>query len=151
MRTSDAPAAPGQMDEGPLTALDQFGLLAPRCLALQRFDQYRNAARTAQAQPRAHTFDGSDGFDASTVAVLQEREHLPVRFPLHRNDFQQDLAGCNGESHGRILAELAAAAGAGRLRPTVTMGRHGLTVDSIREAHKIAESGRSIGKTVITA
>ncbi|MFG1924685.1 alcohol dehydrogenase catalytic domain-containing protein [Cryptosporangium sp. NPDC048952] len=46
---------------------------------------------------------------------------------------------------GQIFAELAS-----RVRPIVTTELHGLTVDSMREAHRIAESGRAIGKTVIT-
>ncbi|MFG1604972.1 zinc-binding dehydrogenase [Actinoplanes sp. NPDC049265] len=47
---------------------------------------------------------------------------------------------------GRILAEL----GAGRLRPITTTVLDGLTVDTMRAAHELVESRRTIGKVVIT-
>jgi NADPH:quinone reductase-like Zn-dependent oxidoreductase len=48
-----------------------------------------------------------------------------------------------------ILAELAADAVAGRLRPIVTTVLGGLGADTMRTAHEQAERRRTIGKTVI--
>ncbi|GAA0266323.1 alcohol dehydrogenase catalytic domain-containing protein [Cryptosporangium japonicum] len=58
--------------------------------------------------------------------------------------FSRIVAGHDLDRQGRILAELVS-----RARPIVTTRLHGLTVDTMREAHRIVESGRAIGKTVI--
>ena len=60
--------------------------------------------------------------------------------------FSRILTGYDLHRQGQILAELVS-----QVRPIVTTQLHGLTVDSMREAHRLAESGRTIGKTVITA
>jgi NADPH:quinone reductase len=60
--------------------------------------------------------------------------------------FSRVIAGHDLNRQGQILADLA-----GHVRPIVTTHLHGLTVDSMREAHRLAESGRTIGKTVISA
>jgi NADPH:quinone reductase-like Zn-dependent oxidoreductase len=54
------------------------------------------------------------------------------------------------EQH-RLLKEVAALVDAGRI--STTMRRHGgpLTVTNLAAAHRHVESGRSIGKTVLTA
>ncbi|GLY15783.1 NADPH:quinone reductase [Kineosporia sp. NBRC 101677] len=59
--------------------------------------------------------------------------------------FSSVIADHNLHRQGAVLAELVEHA-----RPIVTTELHGLTVDSMREAHRLAESGRTIGKTVIT-
>ncbi|WP_371409870.1 zinc-binding dehydrogenase [Micromonospora zamorensis] len=59
--------------------------------------------------------------------------------------FSRVIAGHDLHRQGQILADLA-----GHVRPIVTTHLHGLTVDSMREAHRLAESGRTIGKTVIS-
>ncbi|MBB4689526.1 alcohol dehydrogenase catalytic domain-containing protein [Amycolatopsis jiangsuensis] len=64
--------------------------------------------------------------------------------------FSRLLAGGNLAAQGGILAELAADAVAGRLRSITTTILDGLTVDTMRAAHEMAESRRTIGKTVIT-
>ncbi|MBT0770209.1 zinc-binding dehydrogenase [Kineosporia sp. J2-2] len=60
--------------------------------------------------------------------------------------FSRVVTGHELHRQGQILAELASHA-----RPIVTTRLHGLTVDSMRQAHALAESGRTVGKTVITA
>jgi NADPH2:quinone reductase len=60
--------------------------------------------------------------------------------------FSRVIADYNLHRQGQILAELV-----GQVHPIVTTELHGLTVDSMREAHRIVESGRAIGKTVIAA
>ncbi|WP_305788289.1 alcohol dehydrogenase catalytic domain-containing protein [Symbioplanes lichenis] len=64
--------------------------------------------------------------------------------------FSRILAGGDVASQGRILAELAADAVAGRLRPVATTVLDGLNADTMRAAHELAETRRTIGKTVIT-
>jgi NADPH2:quinone reductase len=60
--------------------------------------------------------------------------------------FSRVTTGHDVHRQGQILAEMV-----GQVRPIVTTKLHGLTVGSMREAHRLAESGRTIGKTVIAA
>ncbi|MBN6034035.1 zinc-binding dehydrogenase [Amycolatopsis sp. 195334CR] len=60
-------------------------------------------------------------------------------------------AGGDVGSQGRILARAADDVAAGRLRPIVTTTLDGLTAETMKTAHALAESGRTIGKTVIQA
>lgn len=70
---------------------------------------------------------------------------------LHtQNVFSRIMAGGDVAAQGRILAGLAADVDAGRLRPITTTVLEGLTADTMRAAHELAESGRTIGKIVIT-
>lgn len=64
--------------------------------------------------------------------------------------FSKITAGGDVGSQGRILSELAQDVSAGRLRPIGTTTLHGLTTDTMRAAHQAVESGRMIGKFVIT-
>ncbi|MDQ0778959.1 NADPH2:quinone reductase [Streptomyces aurantiacus] len=64
--------------------------------------------------------------------------------------FSRITAGGDIAGQGGILAELAADVVAGRLRPIATTVLSGLSVDTMRTAHELAESGRTIGKTVIS-
>ncbi|WP_431875723.1 alcohol dehydrogenase catalytic domain-containing protein [Amycolatopsis sacchari] len=70
---------------------------------------------------------------------------------LHtENVFSKITAGGDIAGQGRILAALAADVVADRLRPIATTVLDGLSADTMRTAHELAESGRTIGKTVIT-
>lgn len=62
--------------------------------------------------------------------------------PLHRTP---DLV----EQH-HLLDRVAALVDAGRVRSTATTRLDGLTPESLREAHRLVESGRTIGKVVLT-
>lgn len=71
---------------------------------------------------------------------------------LHtENVFSKVMAGGDVASQGRILAELAAEVVAGRLRPIATTVLDGLSPDTMRAAHELAEGRRTIGKIVITS
>ncbi|WP_020666563.1 zinc-binding alcohol dehydrogenase family protein [Amycolatopsis nigrescens] len=63
--------------------------------------------------------------------------------------FSKIVAGGDVGSQGRILARAADDVAAGRLRPIVTATLEGLTAETMKSAHALAESGRTIGKTVI--
>ncbi|MDT8914712.1 zinc-binding dehydrogenase [Amycolatopsis sp. PS_44_ISF1] len=63
--------------------------------------------------------------------------------------FSRLIAGSGAAAQGRILAQAARDVAAGRLRPIVTTILTGLTAETARAAHTLAESGRTIGKTVI--
>ncbi|MGW5719167.1 zinc-binding alcohol dehydrogenase family protein [Amycolatopsis sp. NPDC003865] len=63
--------------------------------------------------------------------------------------FSRITAGGDVAEQGRILARVADDVTAGRLRPIVTTTLDGLTADTMKTAHALAESGRTIGKTVI--
>ena len=52
---------------------------------------------------------------------------------------------------GRILARVADLVDEGRLRTTVAHQLQGLTVDNIVEGTALVESGRMVGKIVVTA
>jgi len=49
----------------------------------------------------------------------------------------------------QILNEIAGLLDAGALKTTLTTSLKGFTVDNLKEAHKMQESGKTIGKTVI--
>jgi NADPH:quinone reductase-like Zn-dependent oxidoreductase len=63
--------------------------------------------------------------------------------------FSKITAGGDVSSQGRILAQTADDVAAGLLRPIVTRALEGLTAETMKAAHALAESGRTIGKTVI--
>lgn len=65
--------------------------------------------------------------------------------------FSKIIAGGDVGSQGRILAQAAGDVAEGLLRPIVTRTLEGLTPDTMKAAHTLAESGRTIGKTVIAA
>ena len=76
---------------------------------------------------------------------------MPKPVSLHTEMvFSQITYGGDIASQGRILGELAAGAAAGRVRPIVTTLLEGLTPDTMRKAHELIESGRTIGKIVIS-
>jgi NADPH2:quinone reductase len=64
--------------------------------------------------------------------------------------FSKILHGYDVESQGRILADVAALAAEGRIRPIATTRLSGPTPETMRTAHDLLESGRSIGRVVIT-
>jgi len=64
--------------------------------------------------------------------------------------FSKIMAGGDITGQGGILAELAADVVAGRMRPIATTVLDGLSADTMRAAHELAESRRTIGKTVIS-
>ncbi|WP_410673711.1 zinc-binding alcohol dehydrogenase family protein [Amycolatopsis sp. cmx-4-68] len=108
---------------------------------------------------------GTSGHLAAIVEVLRPFGHLasidltgPVdpgaftgkSLSLHSEMvFSKITAGGDVASQGRILARAAEDVAAGRLRPIVTTTLEGLTAETMKTAHTLAESGRTTGKTVI--
>jgi len=108
---------------------------------------------------------GTSGNLASIVEVLRPFGHLAFidtpgpldldafigkSLSLHSEMvFSKITAGGDVGSQGRILARSADDVAAGRLRPIVTTTLEGLTAETMRTAHALVESGRTIGKTVI--
>jgi zinc-binding alcohol dehydrogenase family protein len=64
--------------------------------------------------------------------------------------FSKIVAGGDASSQGRILARSADDVVAGRLRPIVTTTLRRLTPETMRTAHTLVETRRTIGKIVIT-
>ncbi|VVJ21950.1 Bifunctional protein: zinc-containing alcohol dehydrogenase / quinone oxidoreductase (NADPH:quinone reductase) (EC / Similar to arginate lyase [Amycolatopsis camponoti] len=63
--------------------------------------------------------------------------------------FSKIVAGGDVASQGRILSRAADDVAAGLLRPIVTTTLDGLTAETMKTAHTLVESGRTIGKTVV--
>jgi NADPH:quinone reductase len=69
---------------------------------------------------------------------------------LHtENVFSKVLHGYDVGSQGRTLEAVAALVAEGRIRPIATTRLTGLTPETMRTAHDLLESGRTIGKVVI--
>ncbi|UNX56523.1 zinc-binding dehydrogenase [Georgenia sp. TF02-10] len=80
------------------------------------------------------------------VAPLKDKSiawHWELMFtrPLHQTD---DLI----EQH-RLLTRVAELADHGRIRPTVTRTLTPITPETLREAHALVETGRTVGKVVV--
>ena len=63
--------------------------------------------------------------------------------------FSRVLHGSDVGRQGQILETVAALVVEGRLRPIATTRLEGLTVETMRSAQALVESGRTIGKVVI--
>jgi NADPH2:quinone reductase len=83
---------------------------------------------------------------ASLDIVSFKRKALSVHWELM---FTKSLFGHRLESQGQILNEMAMLIDSGKVKTTVNTVLKGMTVASIQEAHKIQESGKALGKTVI--
>ncbi|RYZ50304.1 MAG: hypothetical protein EOP07_23190 [Proteobacteria bacterium] len=78
--------------------------------------------------------------------VSFKRKALSVHWQLM---FTKSLSNYRLESQGQILNEMAKLIDSGKVKTTVNTLIKGMTAASIREAHKIQESGKALGKTVI--
>ncbi|MCV7421890.1 zinc-binding alcohol dehydrogenase family protein [Mycobacterium yunnanensis] len=63
--------------------------------------------------------------------------------------FTRSMFGYDMEFQGRLLAEAAKMVDAGDLKTTVTTAIHGFDAAGLREAHRLVESGRMVGKVVV--
>ncbi|MEU0495550.1 zinc-binding alcohol dehydrogenase family protein [Mycobacterium sp. NPDC006124] len=63
--------------------------------------------------------------------------------------FTRAMFGYDMEFQGALLAEAAAMVDAGELRTTVTTAIEGFDAAGLREAHRLVESGRMVGKVVV--
>jgi NADPH:quinone reductase len=64
----------------------------------------------------------------------------------HRSRLLNDYAP---ETHGAILDQVAAFVAEGQIRPIVTTRLDGLTPETMKKAHELVETRRTIGKLVI--
>jgi NADPH:quinone reductase-like Zn-dependent oxidoreductase len=63
--------------------------------------------------------------------------------------FSQIASGADPSSQGRILGSVVDYVVGGQVRPIVTTALTGLTADTMKTAHTMLESRRTIGKIVI--
>ncbi|BBY28526.1 zinc-binding alcohol dehydrogenase family protein [Mycolicibacterium sediminis] len=63
--------------------------------------------------------------------------------------FTRSMFGVDMEAQGRMLADAAAMVDAGDLRTTLTTAIAGFDAKGLREAHRLVESGRMVGKVVV--
>ncbi|WP_413560773.1 zinc-binding alcohol dehydrogenase family protein [Bdellovibrio sp. HCB209] len=63
--------------------------------------------------------------------------------------FTKTLFGYKLETQGEILSEVARLVDEGKVKTTMTSRFNGASVDNIKKAHEILESGSSIGKIVV--
>ena len=96
-------------------------------------------------RPYGHvsTVDLTEPFDPGPLVAKSVSIHTEMVF-------SKITGGGDAGSQGKILRELANDVVAGRLRPIVTTTLAGLSVDTMRTAHELIESGRTIGKIVIS-
>ncbi|WP_250036009.1 alcohol dehydrogenase catalytic domain-containing protein [Paractinoplanes maris] len=95
-------------------------------------------------RPLGHlaVIDLSDPLDLGSLAGRSISLHT-------ENVFSRIMAGGDIAGQGDILAQLAGDVVAGRIHPIATTVLDGLRVDTMRAAHELVESRRTIGKTVI--
>jgi NADPH:quinone reductase len=86
--------------------------------------------------------DGVAALDASALAAKSLSLHMEMVF-------SRIIAGAAPETQGQTLQIVAELVAAGRLRPITTRRLDGLTAKTMRTAHELVESARTIGKIVI--
>jgi NADPH2:quinone reductase len=69
--------------------------------------------------------------------------HTEMVFSRVLNNFEIDR-------QGKILNEVSALISSGRMRPIATKTLQGLTAETMKNAHELLESSRTIGKVIIT-
>lgn len=87
--------------------------------------------------------DVNDSLDFQSIAAKSVSVHT-------ENVFSRVMAGSGLAVQGKILNELGAEVIAGRLSPITTTVLSGLRVNTMKAAHELAESRRTVGKTVIS-
>ncbi len=86
--------------------------------------------------------DGAPALDANVLMPKAASLHTEMIFSRLLNDYAP-------ETHGAILDQVAALFVEGRMRPIATKQLDGLTAETMRAAHELVESRRTIGKVVI--
>ncbi|MGW6745531.1 zinc-binding alcohol dehydrogenase family protein [Streptomyces sp. NPDC055025] len=86
--------------------------------------------------------DGVPSLDVGALAAKSLSLHTEMVF-------SRIVHGTDPEAQGQILESVAEHITAGRLRPITTRRLDGLTAETMRTAHALVESGRTIGKIVI--
>jgi NADPH2:quinone reductase len=86
--------------------------------------------------------DGSPGLDVNTLVPKAVSLHTEMIFSRMLNDYAP-------ETHGTILDQVAAFAAKGKIKPIATTQLDGLTPETMKKAHELVETRRTIGKLVI--
>ena len=87
--------------------------------------------------------DSSPSLDANALMLKSGSLHLEMIF-------SRILHGSDVHRQGSILEAIANLVAEGRMRPIATTCLRGLTAETMRTAHELLESSRTIGKVVIS-
>jgi NADPH:quinone reductase-like Zn-dependent oxidoreductase len=86
--------------------------------------------------------DEPEGLDTLPLKSKSQSWHWELMF-------SKPLYLPSDDSQHRILDEVARLVDDGTIRSTVNQVFEGFTVENLREAHRMSESGGAIGKTVV--
>lgn len=131
---------------GPLTPqLRAIGGRAPRYVAALTHTEQHFDAIVELIEPRGHMtlIDDPQTLDVTKLkhkALTLSWEFMFTR-PVHQTS---DM-----DAQRRLLERVSALVDSGRLRHTATTTFDDLSLDTLRSAHELQESGRAIGKTVL--
>jgi len=119
---------------------------------IQQIDVVLSTAKTAEnlvwiakvLRPFGHlsVVDLSPSLDANTLMLKSASLHMEMVF-------SKILNGGDVKSQGSILEDVAALVMAGRVRTIANTRLEGLTGETMRAAHELVETARTIGKVVI--
>jgi NADPH:quinone reductase len=119
---------------------------------IEQIDMVFSTAKTADnlpwiaklLRPFGHlsVIDMSPSLNANALMLKSASLHTEIVF-------SKVLHGYDVGSQGRTLEAVAALVAEGRIRPIATTRLTGLTPETMRTAHDLLESGRTIGKVVI--
>jgi NADPH:quinone reductase len=97
-------------------------------------------------KPQGHILSITGSSDPLNLALLKTKSvTFSWEFMYTRSMYTTD----DMEQQHQILNKLADLLDAGTLKTTVTTTLEGFTVENLKEAHRMQESGKTIGKTVI--
>jgi NADPH2:quinone reductase len=97
-------------------------------------------------KPQGHIVSITGSSDPLNLVLLKTKsvsfswEFMYTRSMFHTDDIDRQ---------GKILNEIADLLDAGTLKTTLTTTLQGFSVENLKKAHKMQESGKTIGKTVI--
>jgi zinc-binding alcohol dehydrogenase family protein len=119
---------------------------------IQQIDMVLSTAKTVEnlrwiakiLRPFGHlsVVDLSPSLDASALMLKSASLHMEMVF-------SKILNGTDFKSQGSILEDVTALIVEGRLRAITTTRLEGLTAETMKAAHELVETGRTIGKIVI--
>lgn len=97
-------------------------------------------------KPQGHIVTITGSADPLHLNLLKEKSvSFSYEFMYTRSIFTTD----DMEEQHKILNEIAELMDRGTLKPTLTTTLEGFTVENLKKAHQMQESGKTIGKTVI--
>lgn len=97
-------------------------------------------------KPQGHIVTITGSADPLNLNLLKEKSvSFSYEFMYTRSMFTTD----DMDEQHKILNEIAELMDHGTLKPTLTTTLEGFTVENLKKAHQMQESGKTIGKTVI--